>query len=738
MLASRQREQLEVVLPEHRCRSIIVPIPGLDAERLVELSKLFLIHLGVAGKGQALMNEFACVVVLPQVDVEKSDTRAGSDDRPNTRSAGLGPLGEGAEEHSGGSRRLLKGTVGGFDSVPGGVLLDLESGMAHRIQRDHRASGGTRSVRLKQVQRQTPGQDLLGQETAQPVLTDSRDNAHFSFDAREQLPGVDGRVDGCSAQHFVVFEHVEEGFAYGEHKAVIRVKVHLPKLPARHESTSAGMYSSNGFIRSDIGDVDVVYHDGVYHLFHLVLPNHDIIAHAISSDGMQWRRVPNAMFVGDPGAWDDDMLWTMHVTRDPGDASRWRMLYTGLRRQEEGRIQRIGAARSNDLVHWERQECETHEPVAGGNRYPLAVPGTWYESRMDEGRHWVSFRDPFIFEHEGQRRLLFSARVKDGPVVRRGCVGQAIEIAPDVFEFRQPLYQPGLYDDVEVPGLYELDGRFFLMGSIREDVKVHYWFADNPDGPFQNYSDNVLLPKGNYAARCCYDGHGWLLFNFFTQQLEGGHRKNFLPPPKRLAVNQNGRLVLRSYEHFNNLVLETIKGDKLPAYRRVFGNKHASIEEGAAGSGLACRSGYETFVLGRKEFGAFRLRCKLGIEGSGKCGLVLRMDDQANGYYLSLDLFKGVAQIRAWGRSERAEGEEAFQYRQLQAGYFVPRADHLANLEVIAYGQYLECSLDGEVLLTLVDDTFPTGVIGFYAESALLRVEDLTVEPLEAPESELF
>ena len=77
------------------------------------------------------------------------------------------------------------------------------------------------------------------------------------------------------------------------------------------------MYSGYGFRKSEIGDVDVVVHNGEYHLFHLTLPNHDYIAHAVSRDGLHWRRVKNALFISDPPAWDDDMLWTMHVSRDP-------------------------------------------------------------------------------------------------------------------------------------------------------------------------------------------------------------------------------------------------------------------------------------------------------------------------------------------------------------------------------------------------------------------------------------
>ena len=54
------------------------------------------------------------------------------------------------------------------------------------------------------------------------------------------------------------------------------------------------VYSGYGFRKSEVGDVDVVRHGGEYHLFHLTLPNHDYIAHAVSKDGLHWRRVKNA------------------------------------------------------------------------------------------------------------------------------------------------------------------------------------------------------------------------------------------------------------------------------------------------------------------------------------------------------------------------------------------------------------------------------------------------------------
>ena len=366
---------------------------------------------------------------------------------------------------------------------------------------------------------------------------------------------------------------------------------------------SDGMYASHGFLQSDIGDVDVIYHDGLYHLFHLVLPNHDFIAHAISKDGMTWRRVRNALFVGDPGAWDDDMLWTMHVTADPEHEGSWRMFYTGLARSEYGRVQRVGCARSDDLYTWER--CEN-------GSYPLEISGEWYESSVDEGRNWVSFRDPFFYNDPatGERLLLSSARVKEGPVIRRGCVGVAREIAPDRFEFGPPLCHPRLYDDVEVPNLLQAEGRYYLIGSIREDTKIRYWQADDISGPYKNFADNVLLPEGNYAARVCQVEDRFLLFNFFQRKVHSYGKEvitRLLPPPKELTTDDNGRLILRSFRGFDTNAHSPVSVKHPTEYSTLFGNPHAVITDDNGSVHASCQSGFEAFLL-PGEHEDFRMR----------------------------------------------------------------------------------------------------------------------------------
>jgi beta-fructofuranosidase len=488
------------------------------------------------------------------------------------------------------------------------------------------------------------------------------------------------------------------------------------------------MYAGYGFRTSEIGDVDVIYHDGTFHLFHLVLPNHDFIAHAVSSDGLTWRRVGNALFISDPASWDDDMLWTMQVTPDPHDPGWWRMFYTGLSMGEQGRIQRIGVARSRDLYRWEK---------VSGPGYPLEASAPYYEASLDEGRGWVSFRDPFYLRRNGRGYLLAAARIPDGPIIRRGCVAVAEEVAPDRFELLPPLHQPGGYDDIEVPGVVEIEDRFYLLGSVREDVKVHYWYADEFFGPYRNFHDNVLLPQGNYAARVWYheEDDTWLVWNFFFKEatVRGEH---LLPPPKEIAVMDSGHLRLRSYRGFDRKVTAVASGAELMPLEPLFDHPGTTCDDEPAGCVIDVPSGFEAFLLPGVHRD-FRLSGTIHIDGAGKLGLVMHLSQEGDGYYLSIDPFKGVTQFRFWAHNPDGGIEEAFEYRQLQASYHVPRPGPIP-FTLISYGTYLELSLYGYVVLTLSDERCREGRTGLYAESSRLRVTDLALETLICPTADPF
>ncbi|HKI56307.1 MAG TPA: hypothetical protein VKB31_04085 [Trueperaceae bacterium] len=488
----------------------------------------------------------------------------------------------------------------------------------------------------------------------------------------------------------------------------------------------SSVYAGFGFRVSEIGDVEVVRHGGLYHLFHLVLPNHDYIAHAVSEDGLSWERVENAIFINDPGGWDDDMLWTMSVSPDPHVSGGWRMFYTGLSMRDRGRVQRVGLARSANLFDWHKDES---------GAFPLELTAAPYEHDIDEGRHWVSFRDPYYLRVDGKGYLLAAGRVERGPVIRRGAVALLEEVAPDRFEPREPLFHPSRYDDIEVPVPVQLDGRWYLLGSIREDVKVHYWYADRFEGPYLNFSDNVLLPQGNYAARVSRDEDRLLVWNFFFkgQVTDGQH---LLPPPKELKADERGELYLASFSGFDSRVSRTRDADELLPLEPLFGIDTAvsEVDDGVARFGTD--SGFETFLLeGRHR--DFRLHGELHMDGAGKIGLVLRIDENGDGYYLSLDLHKGIAQLRAWAAHPGGDVERAFDYIPLQSNFYVAHGDPHPFV-LLAYGSYLEFSLDGAVLLTLSDERFYEGRVGFYTESARLRLHHLRLETMECPEDEPY
>jgi len=519
------------------------------------------------------------------------------------------------------------------------------------------------------------------------------------------------------------------------------------------------VYTESEGSRKAIGDVDVLYHDGLYHLFHLVLPNHDFIAHAVSTDAINWRRVNNALFIGDPGSWDDLMLWTMAVSPNPHKPGQWRMFYTGLSRREQGRIQRIGLAVSEDLFHWRKEpvnwidergpddpaavqrarELALEQPTSCRHAkydeqsdFPLEASPEFYESSLDEGRHWVSFRDPYYYREDGQGWLIMAARSNEGPVVRRGCVGVMEETAPNKFRACPPLHHPGLYDDIEVPNLLRIEGEYYLIGSLREDAKIRYWHASDLSEPWRSYYDNVLLAQGNYAARVCQDDHGWLLWNFFS--LDGSDRtsRNLMPPPKRLSRTKEGLLRATSFEGFERWAGDQIKPQSVKPLRSELDHNIREVEGNSLE--LACEAGFQAFVFDGSLASA-KFSAKIDLCGLGKCGIVFRVDPVTqDGYYLSLDLLKGVAQLRAWHTGEPGSGEDMMQFRTLQSGNWHTDTPGQAELCLLAFGHYIELSIAGRVILTLADSTFTEGLFGVYLESAKMRLCDIDLRKMRGPE----
>jgi len=480
------------------------------------------------------------------------------------------------------------------------------------------------------------------------------------------------------------------------------------------------MYSGSGFSDWEIGDITVVIHKGIYHLFHLIIPNHDYIAHAVSVDGISWKRVNNALFVGHPGQWDDDMLWTMHVIEKGG---KFEMYYTGLERKDRGIISRVGLAESGNLIDWTKNQK---------NIFPIEPKGVFYETSKTNPRTWISFRDPFYFEHNGETYLLIATRTLTGPVSRRGCVG-LVKITNDIVQLMPPLLYPMMYDDIECPCVFELNERFYLLGSIREDIKVRYWSADDFLGEYHSFHSDVLLPQGNYAARTVQDGQHLLLYNFFYAYGKIDSLR-VLPPPKELHTDDEGRLYLKSYYRWDKMSKKTHLQNDFGAVTNLLGNPTASISIEADKWTCGSRSGYEIFCF-QKPSAGFIWEGQLTVEGMGKLGLVCDIDNDGNGYFISFDLLHGLVNIRTWGFNP-LNSRQNFIFNDVQSGDFSVNEKKSFYFRLIRYGNYIELSIDDVVKLTLMDYTFSGNGIGLYSASSIIALQQSIVKILPEPKGE--
>jgi beta-fructofuranosidase len=297
-----------------------------------------------------------------------------------------------------------------------------------------------------------------------------------------------------------------------------------------------------------------------YHIFYLKAPRalgnpelrhwHTSIGHAVSVDLTRWEILPDALAPSNgEGAWDNYTTWTGSVLQNAG---AWYMLYTGTNRTEKGLVQRIGLAISDDLMNWQRYP---------GNPIIIADP-QWYEILDQNTWHDQAWRDPFVFEHQGEFHAYITARSNSGGKYSRGVIGHARSSDLFRWEVCAPVTDPGEFAYLEVPQLVEMDGRWYLLFSVGHDkyaesrlarpaVKrqtgTHYLVADHPYGPFIYLSDDFMVGDDIgtlYAGKVIRNPQGdwvYMAFNLFAQ---GNHFIGEIVDPMPVRLGTSGHLTV--------------------------------------------------------------------------------------------------------------------------------------------------------------------------------------------------
>jgi beta-fructofuranosidase len=275
--------------------------------------------------------------------------------------------------------------------------------------------------------------------------------------------------------------------------------------------------------------------DGEIHVFYLQAKptdnpylKHDVvvsIGHAVSKDLYAWTELPAVLEPGRGGVWDNLALWTGCVIERGG---RYYMFYTGRNSDSDKMwIQKIGAAESGDLIHWEKNP-----------QNPILEAKGWYvidnyKNKLGKIGTW---RDPFVFYHEKSARycMTISARAAGKEREYNACVALAVSADLKDWKLEPPVFSPGVYDEIEGTQIIEQDGLWYLFFSTHaenyrpEFAKkiggqyggLHCYYAKDFAGPYEPVNVNgVVLSNGDkmYDVRLIegarsgeYRAIGWL------------------------------------------------------------------------------------------------------------------------------------------------------------------------------------------------------------------------------------
>ena len=459
------------------------------------------------------------------------------------------------------------------------------------------------------------------------------------------------------------------------------------------------MYVPAGFGGAELGDIEIVARGDELHLFHLVLPNHDRVAHLSSRDGLAWRRLPDAVRTGPPGRFDDDMIWTMGVVQHGG---AYHMLYTALSVAERGVVQRLGHAQSTDLVHWKQDE---------------APAGEADDPRLETDRMhapWVSFRDPKSVVVDERIVTAVCARVAEGPARRRGSVAFYESDDPRKLGTLSSVFTPWRAYDLECPQVFGVDDRWFLLASVIDDRTQRYWIGNGPQGPWRTPDVDRLLPFGNYAARAfTWRGRPCVLAWYRDASGHGA-----LLSPMELEVAGDGTLVPGRWSAWDDR-----RGEA-----RTLGAPKPTWVPGEASQVLTSKSGANLWTW-PDPGSCFELELSAEVDAP-RFGIALGIDDNGGALQLLFDRGDGFVRVvdERCAPDERARpwfSRTPIQEHPCRPG---PRF----SLRLRRWGDAIEVDVDGRIVVAALAPT-RRGMLGLVVESGRAEIESARIYRIDPP-----
>lgn len=485
-------------------------------------------------------------------------------------------------------------------------------------------------------------------------------------------------------------------------------------------------------------DTWLLLHEGLYHLFHLQKVageiNSTAIAHAVSEDLVAWKPLEPALLPGPTGAWDSGPLRTGLTVRH---SDRFYLFYGSA----VGGVDRLGVATSTDLMHWERHP---------GN--PVAVPDPrWYESDAETcvlGN--VAWRDPCILPDGSGYVAYLCARRRFGPTGGRGTI--ATLRSPDLlrWEVGPPLDVPAAFQQMEVPDVFDLDGRWFLLHSTSHLMGSRFptsdpgltagtfvLWAKQREGPYTRPPRDVLVgsPAERSTAYVCRTlatpmGRIAYYHNVYPRSATTTGPRGSFALPKGLATDDRGlKLVyLPLLEPYAGArLLPPIVAASRPTRRELPG-EWALYDTGVEGRVVV---GSSSLTLAA-EATDLLLTARVTVEAGHTAGVAIDLDSSGRGLGALLDA--AAQRIAVVELSVRDAG---FAWRTLAQRQAPLRVGVPAALRLIAVNDVLDVFIEDELMLSTTVEGRRGGALGFVADDAHVRVADLNAWALTLPDRQL-
>jgi hypothetical protein len=268
------------------------------------------------------------------------------------------------------------------------------------------------------------------------------------------------------------------------------------------------------------------------------------LGHAVSLDFLTWTELPIPLYPGLEGSIDDLDLFTGCTFAHAGT---FYLYYTARKRSEQGRVQRLCVATSQDALHWKKQSG------------PIIIPDSrWYET--GDCRDLMVVQDP----DGGKFHGFFTARVRSDELTKTAVVAHAISYDLIRWEQTLPVFAPGRYGILEEPDVFYLHGRWWIIcatgnfDGVRGDYHDRYatygtiyGSAAAIDGPYTLGSETLLLGSKEFNGFSCrtvmWKGRRYAMYSQSERQNRedgGSTTLGCLTTPKELDVHGD-RLYLK-------------------------------------------------------------------------------------------------------------------------------------------------------------------------------------------------